>query len=74
MADAFIVQMERGPLNAEGRQTAAWVARVANPEAARRLAGKRLGRNGWRIKEVVKAPAGTIARLGLAAGQMIQYR
>jgi hypothetical protein len=73
MADAFIIRMQMDPLPGGDTPTTAWVARAPTPEEARRLADWRAGKNGWWVKEVVEAPAGTVERLKLARGQITDY-
>jgi hypothetical protein len=50
-----------------------WIARVRSPEKARYLAARRAGRQGWWVKEIVEAPAGTIEQLRLVRGEIADY-
>ena len=73
MARAFIIRMQMDPLPGGEGPITHWIARVRSPEKARHLAARRAGRQGWWVKEIVEAPAGTIEQLRLVRGEIADY-
>jgi hypothetical protein len=73
MARAFIIRMQMDPLPGGEGPVTDWIARVRSPEKARHLAARRAGGQGWWVKEIVEAPAGTIEQLRLVRGEIADY-